>query len=115
MNEPMDWTREAPVAITVTDAKGRIIQMNAAALSAFGKAAADLLGSDVLDCHPEHARGEVARLYETRAPNHYTISKRGQRKIIHQLPWFRGKEFAGFVEISIPIPDCCRSDRTVES
>jgi transcriptional regulator with PAS, ATPase and Fis domain len=106
MNEPtMDWTHEAKVAITVTDAAGRIIQMNAAALAAFGRSAGELLGRDVLDCHPEHARGKVARLYETREPNHYTVSKRGQRKIIHQLPWYHEGTFAGVVELSIPIPD----------
>lgn len=28
-----------------------------------------------------------------------------KKKIIHQIPWTRNGVFAGFVEISIPIPD----------
>ena len=63
------------------------------------------VGRSVFDCHPEPARTKTRRLYETQQANHYTIRKNGQRKIIHQLPWFESGTFAGFVEISIPIPD----------
>jgi len=97
---------ECPAAITVTDAHGVIVEMNAYSLETFARdGGAALLGSQVLDCHPEPARAKTARLYEAREPNHYTIRKNGRRKIIHQLPWYRNGEFAGFVEISIPIPD----------
>jgi transcriptional regulator with PAS, ATPase and Fis domain len=100
------WLREFPVAVTVTDAAGTIVEMNdrsAASFEAEGGAA--LIGSDVLDCHPEPSRTKTALLYESRLPNHYTIRKGSQRKIIHQIPWFENGAFAGFVEISIPIPD----------
>ncbi|OYV72386.1 MAG: hypothetical protein B7Z74_05650, partial [Deltaproteobacteria bacterium 21-66-5] len=101
-----EWAKEFPAAITVTDADGVIVEMNAYSLESFARdGGAALLGTQVLDCHPEPARTEAARLYEVREPNHYTIRKHGRRKIIHQLPWYRKGEFAGFVEISIPIPD----------
>ncbi len=55
---------------------------------------------------PSRARlTAIARALRKPAPNHYTISKGGQKKIIHQIPWYREGAFAGFVEISIPIPD----------
>ena len=66
---------------------------------------AALIGKSVFDCHPEPARTRTVELYERRQPNHYTIRKDGRRKIIHQMPWYRGGAFAGFIEISIPIPD----------
>jgi transcriptional regulator with PAS, ATPase and Fis domain len=101
-----DWIEEFPASVTVTDAAGVIIAMNARARATFeAEGGGALVGSSVFDCHPEPARTRTLELYETRSPNHYTIAKGGQRKIIHQLPWFDGGAFAGFVEISIPIPE----------
>lgn len=101
-----DWAEGLPVAVTVTSADGTILAMNARSRDTF---AADgggaLIGRSVFDCHPEPAAGKTRALYETQQPNHYTISKDGQKKIIHQLPWFEDGVFAGFVEISVPVPD----------
>jgi transcriptional regulator with PAS, ATPase and Fis domain len=100
-----DWTWEIPAAVTVTDAKGLILSMNKAARETFqADGGAALIGTNVLGCHPEPARTKTAKLYETKVPNHYTIQKGGQKKIIHQLPWYRDGAFAGLVELSIPIP-----------
>ena len=51
------------------------------------------------------ARAKSEALYRTHEPSHYTITQHGQKKIIHQLPWFAAGTFKGVVEISIPIPD----------
>ncbi len=106
MPDQFAWVEELPVAITVTDEHGTIIAMNARSRETF---AADgggaLVGRSVFDCHPEPARARTLELCERREANHYTIAKRGRRKIIHQLPWTRDGRFAGFVEISIPIPE----------
>jgi hypothetical protein len=101
-----NWSEELPVAVTVTAADGTILEMNARSREAFAKdGGAALVGQRVFDCHPEPARTKTLDLYARRTPNHYTIRKNGQKKIIHQLPWFEAGAFAGFVEISIPIPD----------
>jgi len=101
-----DWVEELGVAVTVTAADGTIVAMNRRACETFAKdGGAALVGSSVFDCHPEPARAKTVALYEAREPNHYTIAKNGQKKIIHQLPWYRDGRFAGFVEISVPIPD----------
>jgi transcriptional regulator with PAS, ATPase and Fis domain len=106
MPQVPDWIEQLPVAVTVTDEEGTITAMNARSRETF---AADgggaLVGQSVFACHPEPARAKTEALYVSRQPNHYTISKNGQRKIIHQLPWFKDGTFAGFVEISIPVPD----------
>jgi PAS domain-containing protein len=103
---PIDWARELGAAITVTDASGTILEMNERAAAIFAASGgAALVGTSVLDCHPPEVRDRVAQLYRTWQPNHYTIRKNGQRKIIHQLPWFVAGEPAGVIEISIPIPD----------
>jgi transcriptional regulator with PAS, ATPase and Fis domain len=100
------WLEEFPVAITVTDQFGTIISMNGQSRKAFeSDGGAALVGRSVFDCHPEPARTKTRELFERRVPNHYTIRKNGQKKIIHQIPWYRGGVFAGIVEISIAIPD----------
>lgn len=99
------WDEEAPVAITVTDEHGVIVRMNARARETFAKdGGGALVGRSVLDCHPEPARAKLAALLADRRANHYTIRKHGQRKIIHQIPWYRDGRYAGLVELSIPIP-----------
>lgn len=104
--KPGCWINELPAAITVTDAKGRICEMNAGSIATFtAEGGAALIGTDVLACHSAESHDKVADLYQTQQPNHYTIRKNGQRKIIHQLPWKLNGRFAGVIEISIPIPD----------
>ena len=100
------WTEGLPAAVTVTAADGTILEMNARSRESFASdGGGGLVGRSLFDCHPEPARTKTRALYAAQQPNHYTIRKNGQRKIIHQLPWFDGGVFAGFVEISIPIPD----------
>ncbi len=106
MADEKAWIAGLPVAVTVTDADGTILEMNPRSCEAFAAdGGAALLGRNVFDCHPESAAAKTHALYANRTPNHYTIRKNGQKKIIHQLPWFRDGVFAGYVELSIPIPD----------
>lgn len=105
MNKP-DWQEETTVAITVTDASGTILQMNEYSRQVFKKYGGNrLIGKSVFDCHPGESREKIRKLYRDQRPNHYTITKEGQKKIIHQIPWYHEGVFAGFVEISLPIPD----------
>lgn len=101
-----NWTDNAPIAVTVTDANGTIIEMNPASVATFASyGGAGLIGTDVLACHPEPARSRLAAMFRTHESNHYTIRKKRQKKIIHQIPLFDDGVFCGYVEISIPIPD----------
>jgi len=63
-----------------------------------------LIGTNVLDCHPEPALTKVRELLEHQQTNVYTIEKRGVKKLIYQAPWYEGGEFAGLVELSLEIP-----------
>ena len=64
-----------------------------------------LVGTNVLDCHPEPSRSKLAAMLRDPRPNTYVVEKRGRRKLIHQAPWFRDGVFAGFVELSIELPE----------
>lgn len=101
-----NWTDQIGIAITVTSADGTITEMNPTSITTFAAdGGAKLIGTDVLACHPEPSRTKLAVMYKERKPNHYTIQKNGQKKIIHQLPLFKEGVFQGYVEISIPIPN----------
>jgi hypothetical protein len=101
----LDWIREFPGAITVCDADGIILAMNDRAVATFASdGGAALIGTNVLDCHPEPSRSKVDGLLESGAANAYTIEKGGRRKLIYQAPWFERGVRRGLVELSLEIP-----------
>jgi transcriptional regulator with PAS, ATPase and Fis domain len=100
------WFDGFPGAITITDVSGVIIAMNARSRETFASdGGGALIGRSVFDCHPDHVHSKLRALYTERNPNSYTIEKEGNKKIIHQIPWFKDDVFAGMVEISLPIPE----------
>ena len=68
----MKYFQEADIAVTVCDKTGKIIDMNEQSRQVNLKPGQELIGSNVLDCHPEPARsmleddasGAKARLYD---------------------------------------------------
>ncbi len=104
MNPPA-WTEEFPAAITVCDPQGIILSMNQKACATFdADGGAALIGTNLLQCHPEPARTRLSALLASGRQNIYTIEKRGVKKLIYQSPWFDNGRYAGFVELSLPIP-----------
>ena len=106
MMENSFWVQEFGAAVTVCDAEGIILEMNDRSARMFteqgGRA---LIGSNVLDCHPEPSRTKLLTLMDKRQASTYTTERRGRHKLIHQAPWFRAGEYAGFVEIVLPLPE----------
>ncbi len=100
-----DWIKEFPGAVTVCDADGILLEMNDKAARTFEKdGGRDLIGKNMLDCHPEPARDKTERLLAARDKNVYTIEKNGIKKLIFQSPWYKDSQYAGFVELSLEIP-----------
>jgi len=103
---PHAWIDEFPGAVTVCDAAGIILEMNARAVETFARdGGAALVRRNVLDCHPEPARSRLATMLAQRTANVYTIEKDGIRKLIYQSPWYEGGEYRGFVELSLVVPE----------
>jgi transcriptional regulator with PAS, ATPase and Fis domain len=99
------WVQEFPGAVTVCDPEGIILEMNDRAVETFAaQDGAALIGTNLLDCHPEPARSKLKQLLKTRRTNVYTIEKKGVKKLIYQTPWYRQGRYSGFVEISLELP-----------
>lgn len=101
----MGWVQEFPGAVTVCDREGIIVEMNETSARAFeADGGLALIGRNLLDCHPEPSRSQVADLLARPRVNAYTIEKRGVRKLIYQAPWYRDGLYEGLVELSLEIP-----------
>lgn len=99
------YFKEFGVAVTVCDRDGKIVEMNDKSRKTFLKPGREeLIGKNVLDCHPEPARSKLKGMLENPATNAYTIEKNGVKKLIYQTPWYENGEFRGMVELSMEIP-----------
>ena len=104
MNEN-EWIKEFPAAVTVCDPEGILLEMNDKAALTFEKDGGyDLIGRNMLDCHPIDARLKTEKMLASHEKNVYTIEKNGVKKLIYQSPWYKNGEYAGFVEMSLEIP-----------
>jgi len=99
------WIEEFPGAITVCDPEGIILEMNArSAESNQEDGGKELIGTNLLNCHPEPARTQLEKMMETRQANVYTIEKKGVKKLVYQTPWYQDGQYMGFVELVVEIP-----------
>jgi hypothetical protein len=102
---PIPWPDDFPGSITVCDPQGVILYMNAKSAATFAADGGfDLIGSNLLDCHPGLSREKLEQMLANHQKNVYTIEKKGIKKLIYQTPWFEGSEYRGFVELSLEIP-----------
>ena len=99
------WVQEFPAAITVCSSEGTILEMNAEAARVYQEnGGMELVGSNILDCHPESARPKVERLLQGRESSIYTFEKNGVKKLVCQLSWHLEGRRAGLIELEFEIP-----------
>ncbi len=100
-----NWFNGIPVAITVSDTEGRILEMNDASGKVFEKyGGKDLIGNLLKDCHNNNSMAIMNKMLQEGSANVYTIEKNGIKKMIFQCPWYNNNEIAGLVEFSFVIP-----------
>ena len=100
-----DYFEGADVAVTVCAKDGTILDMNQKSRKTFLKPGRpELIGQNVLDCHPEPARTKLVEMLKNHNLNAYTIEKNGVKKLVYQSPWFENGEFAGYIELSMELP-----------
>ena len=100
------WVDGLNVSIMVCDREGKILSLNSTAAEQYAKDGGPaLVGKNLRDCHKAESNDKIARLIAEARPNHYTITKNGRKRIIHQMPWFDAGQCAGLVEFAMDIPD----------
>ena len=102
-----DWIQDAPLGVTVCDENGIITEMNGKAGETFKKSGGrNLIGSNLLECHPEPSKTRLKNMLEKPAPmpNTYTIEKNGVKKLIYQFACRKNGKSSGLVELSLEIP-----------
>ena len=104
-NEDNTWVKSFPGAITVCDVNGIVLEMNKKSEIIFEEdGGKDLIGTNLMSCHPGPARAKLDALLNNGKINIYTIEKKGKKKLIYQAPWYKDGIYAGFVELSLEIP-----------
>lgn len=104
--EANSWVKGFPCSITVSDREGRILELNDAAAQAYAAdGGLELIGQNMLDCHPAGARKKLEEMMAGCQTNVYTIEKNGKKKLIYQAPWYQDGVYAGFVEFAIELPE----------
>jgi len=97
----VNWADEFNGAVTVCNREGIIVYMNRVSIEQFKNSGGKmLLGTNLLDCHPEPARTKLMQMLQKPVDHMYTTEKRGIKKIIYQTPWRENGEFRGVIEIS---------------
>ena len=78
--------------------------MNKKAIESFrAEGGKKLIGSNLMDCHPEPALSKLKRMMRNRQSNVYTVTKGRTKKIVLETPWYENNEYRGFVEIELPL------------
>lgn len=100
------WIENFIGAITVCDVNGVVLEMNEASAKVFeSDGGFAMIGKNMFGCHSPATQEKLKKMIADQQQNVYTIEKHGQKKLIFQHPWYQDGEFAGFVEISLPLPE----------
>lgn len=101
--ELIHWADDVDYAVTICDADCNILYMNSRSRSTFAKHG-DIIGKNLMDCHPPKAQEKIREMLRDGSSNAYTITKNGLRKLIFQSPWKIDGKIAGLVETSMVLP-----------
>ncbi|WP_321996091.1 hypothetical protein [Draconibacterium orientale] len=101
----VNWMDGFEGAITVCNTEGIIVYMNDFSIRQFEKYGGEkLLGTNLLDCHPEPSKTKLREMLVTPTENTYATEKNGVAKVVTQKPWMEHGKFCGVVELSFEFP-----------
>ena len=99
------WVQQFPGAVTICDKDGVILYMNDLAAELFEKnGGSQLIGTNVLECHPGSARAKLRQMLASRETDIFHVEENGIKRIVYDAPWYVDGEYCGFVELSFEVP-----------
>jgi sensor histidine kinase regulating citrate/malate metabolism len=100
-----EWFRDIDAGIVVCDAAGVILSMNESAVRMFRKSGGrDLIGRNILECHPDRTIKQVEELLEKKESYCYMVDIKGSRSMLFLNPWYENEVYGGFVEFIFSLP-----------
>jgi hypothetical protein len=97
---------ELPAEIMVCDSTGLILSMNDhAGLRFADEGGKQLIGNNVLDCHPEPAFAKLQGMLADQSVNCYFNTENGEKRFFFQSPWYQERRYSGYVEILFAVPE----------
>jgi transcriptional regulator with PAS, ATPase and Fis domain len=100
------WFKSFPGSITITDAKGIILEMNEKAAESYRDGGGyELIGKSAINCHEEPVRQTVQHMYDEPAMRIYKTRENGQKILVTHAPFFSDDRFMGIVELVIELPE----------
>jgi transcriptional regulator with PAS, ATPase and Fis domain len=101
----LKWFEELPCSVTVCDRNYKILYMNdRAAETTADDGGRELIGKNLLDCHPPKARKKLKEVMASTQPNIYTSEKKGVKKMVFQGQWRKNGRVGGLVELYFELP-----------
>jgi transcriptional regulator with PAS, ATPase and Fis domain len=100
-----DHLKEVNFTVSIADKQGTIIYLNdRAAKETFKKEGGyDLIGTNVLDCHPEPSKSKLSEMMKTHDTQTYFKGEGEAKRLIHQTPIYEDGKYAGYIELIIPL------------
>lgn len=100
-----EWFDGLPCGITVCDKEYRILYMNDKSAEVNrDEGGRELIGKNLMDCHPPGARAKLRRVMASGKPHAFTVERKGTKKLAYQSHWRRGGRIAGLVEVYFELP-----------
>ena len=82
-----DYFEKADIAVTVCDREGKILDMNCKSRRTFLKPGQpEIIGQNVLGCHPEPARSQLADMLANPAPTSTRWKRKASKSSSSRLP-----------------------------
>lgn len=104
-----DWVEEFPGLISVCDKDGKILVMNQKIVSYFtDRDGKSFIGTNLLDCHGSVSGAQVRKLLADQKVDIYIAEEKDSQELVIHSPWYKDGEFAGLVEIAVPVADPIR-------
>lgn len=100
----MEFLKEADIIVSVCDKDGIITYLNDKARYYFQEPdMPELLGSDIMDCHPEPSKSRFKEMMTTHETQSIIKGEGDKKRVIHQTPFYNKGVFEGYIEIIIPL------------